>query len=76
MPEVGVLFPELDEDPDVVVPDEDEVPVELPAELVNCVVVVPGDRVRAFGPPHPVIDSAAMVRAAMAQIPFRFNRIP
>jgi hypothetical protein len=82
---VGVVTPELEPDepvevvepalPDelVVVPEEDEVPVELPVDPANCVVVVPGDRVRAFEPPHPVIHSAAMARAAMAQIPFRFN---
>jgi hypothetical protein len=55
--------------------DEDETPDELPFEPVNCVVVVPGDLVRAFVPPHPVIQNAAILRAAMAQIPFRFNRI-
>jgi hypothetical protein len=55
--------------------DEDETPDELPVEPVNAVVVVPGDLVRAFVPPHPVTQNAAILRAAMAQIPFRFNRI-
>jgi hypothetical protein len=63
------------EPPATGVVDEDETPDELPLEPVNCVVVVPGDLVRAFVPPHPVIQNAAILRAAMAQIPFRFNRI-
>lgn len=67
------------EPPATGVVDEDETPDELPDELplepVNCVVVVPGDLVRAFVPPHPVTQNAAILRAAMAQIPFRFNRI-
>lgn len=63
------------EPPATGVVDEDETPDELPLEPVNCVVVVPGDLVRAFVPPHPVTQNAAILRAAMAQIPFRFNRI-
>lgn len=55
--------------------DEDETPDELPLKPVNCVVVVPGDLVRLLAPPHPVTQNAAILRAAMAQIPFRFNRI-
>src|SRR5689334_1523349 len=81
---VGVCVPEPELD-EVVVPvleppatgvvDEGETPEEATAEPVNAVVVVPGDLVRAFVPPHPVTQNAAMLRAAMAQIPFRFNRI-
>jgi hypothetical protein len=71
--EVVVLVPEP---PAMGVVDEDETPPDkLPFEPVNCVVVVPGDLVRAFVPPHPVTQNAAILRAAMAQIPFRFNRI-
>ena len=87
VPEVPVdpEVPVEPEEPELVVPvfeppatgvvDEDETPDELVSEPVNCVVVVPGDLVRAFVPPHPVIQNAAILRAAMAQIPFRFNRI-
>lgn len=81
-PDVLVELDELDELVDPVldplatgVVDEDETPDELPFEPVNCAVVVPGDLVRAFVPPHPVTQNAAILRAAMAQIPFRFNRI-
>ena len=63
------------EPPATGVVDEDETPDGLPLEAVNAVVVVPGDLVRAFVPPHPVTQNAAILRAAMAQIPFRFNRI-
>ena len=69
---VAVVVPVPDE---LVVVPEEEVPAELLPELLNCVVVVPGDRVRALLPPHPVIVSAAIASGAMAQIPFRFNRI-
>jgi len=69
-----VVVPVL-EPPATGVVDEGETPDVLPLEPVNAVVVVPGDLVRAFVPPHPVIQNAAMLRAAMAQIPFRFNRI-
>ena len=65
----------LVEPPATGVVTEDEMLDELPLEPVNCVVVVPGDLVRAFVPPHPVTQNAAILRAAMAQIPFRFNRI-
>ena len=63
------------EPPATGVVDEDETPDELPFEPVNAVVVVPGDLVRAFVPPHPVTQNATILRAAMAHIPFRFNRI-
>ncbi|GEM_PF-6594318 len=71
---VVVVVPVL-EPPATGVVDEAETPEELPAEPVNAVVVVPGDLVRAFVPPHPVTQNAAILRAAMAHIPFRFNRI-
>ena len=69
-----VVVPVLDP-PATGVVDEGETPDELALEPVNAVVVVPGDLVRAFVPPHPVIQNAAILRAAMALIPFRFNRI-
>jgi hypothetical protein len=69
-----VVVPVLDP-PATGVVDEGETPDELPLEPVNCVVVVPGDLVRAFVPPHPVTQNATILRAAMAQIPLRFNRI-
>jgi hypothetical protein len=68
---VGVVDPDEPE-PDVVVVPELDDPDELP---VNCVVVVPADCVRAFVPPHPVIESAATARDPMATKPFRFNCI-
>ena len=74
-PAVLVELVELVEPLATGVVDEGETPDELPFEPVNCVVVVPGDLVRAFVPPHPVTQNAAILRAAMAQIPFRFNRI-
>ena len=84
-PEVAVELDDPAELDEVVVPvleppvtgvvDEGERPDELLLVPVNCVVVVPGDLVRLFVPPHPVIQNAAILRAAMAQIPFRFNRI-
>src|SRR5690348_15719015 len=53
---------ELELDPPATgVVDEGEMPEELPSELVNCVVVVPGDLVRLFVPPHPVTQNAAML---------------
>ena len=55
--------------------DGGETPDVFPLESVNAMVVVPGDLVRLFAPPHPVTQNAAILRAAMAQIPFRFNRI-
>ena len=74
-PELEVVVELVLEPPPTGVVEEDEIPDELPFEPVNCVVVVPGDLVRAFVPPHPVTQNAAILRAAMAQIPFRFNRI-
>ena len=84
-PEVAVELDDPAELDEVVVPvleppvtgvvDEGERPDELLLVPVNCVVVVPGDLVKLFVPPHPVIQNAAILRAAMAQIPFRFNRI-
>jgi hypothetical protein len=74
-PEPELVVELVLEPPATGVVEEDETPDELPLKPVNCVVVVPGDLVRAFVPPHPVTQNAAILRAAMAQIPFRFNRI-
>src|SRR6185437_8070307 len=70
-PATGVPDPDPAELDEVVVPgfevpatgvvDEAEMLDELPFEPVNCVVVVPGDLVRLFAPPHPVTQNAAIL---------------
>jgi hypothetical protein len=41
----------------------------------NAVVVVPGDLVRAFDPPHPLSEKVAIVSAAIVHKPLGFSPI-
>lgn len=71
------LDPELldddeDEDPAEVDPDA---PVKLDEPAVKAFVVVPAVLVKAFDPPHPVIEKLAMVSAARMHKPCGFSLI-
>lgn len=71
------LDPELldedeDEDPAEVDPD---VPVKLDEPAVKALVVVPTFFVKAFDPPHPVMEKLAMVSAAIVHKPCGFSLI-
>ena len=70
-------------DPELLDEDEDPPELEEPAApdvfaapaVTNAVVVVPGDLVKAFDPPHPVMKKIAVVSAAIVPKPCRFSRI-